>query len=368
MDVSELKEKGIPMLNQLLSLISFYQFNWSLPSLSPCTGAVLILLVSFAGFAAMEKHAPRSRVPTQCLRQSYNANLSLFMFNSVVMSLLSASMLWIVARQHFSQGLLSYIPNSGWKVALSLLSLDLLLYAWHKACHRYDGLWMFHKVHHNDPYLNVSTGFRVHITELFMSYILKATVIILMGIDELTVLVNEVVTTLFIMFHHTNSTFKGERWLGYIFTTPSLHRTHHSVERKEHDSNYGAILSIWDRLFGTLLEFEPKKIGVNGYSPLDFISLVKFGFVKKLPPVPLPANLDVMIAEAAYYKAEKRNFKPGQEWDDWLAAQQEILRSVYGNRKNPLNLFISIQSNAVNWFNKLNCSLGIREERCQKYS
>jgi len=356
------------MLNQLLSLISFYQFNWSWPALSPSTSGVFILLFSFAAFAAMEKHAPRHKVSTQCLRQSYNSNLSLFMFNSLIMSLLSASMLWIVARQHFSQGLLSYIPNSGWKIALSLLSLDLLLYVWHKACHRYDGLWMFHKVHHNDPYLNVSTGFRVHVTELFMGYILKATVIIAMGIDELTVLVNEVVTTLFIMFHHTNSSFKGERWLGYMFTTPSLHRTHHSVERKEHDSNYGAILSIWDRLFGTLLEVEPKKIGINGYSPLDFINLVKFGFVEKLPPVPLPVNLDVMIAEAAYYKAEKRKFEPGQEWDDWLEAKKEIMQMVFSNKNVRINPFIAIQHKMEKWLDNLCCSLGFCEEQRHNYS
>jgi sterol desaturase/sphingolipid hydroxylase (fatty acid hydroxylase superfamily) len=356
------------MLNQLLSLIGVYQFNWSLPILSPSTGAVFILLISFAGFAGLEKHAPRNKVSTQLLRQSYNANLSLFMFNSLIMSLLSASMLWIVARQHFSQGLLSYIPNSGWKVAIALLSLDLLLYVWHKACHRYDGLWMFHKVHHNDPYLNVSTGFRVHITELFVTYALKAAVIIIMGIDELIVLVNEVVTTLFIMFHHTNSSFKGEKWLSYMFTTPALHRTHHSVERKEHDSNYGAILSIWDRLVGTLLESEPVAIGINGNSPLDFINLVKFGFVEKLPPVALPVNLDLMIAEAAYYKAEKRNFKPGQEWDDWLEAKQEILHSISRNQKIQMSPLIATQRNTVNWLNKLYCSLGLNEVRCQNYS
>jgi len=356
------------MLNELLSLINLSQFNGSLPTLAPSTGGVLLLLISFVAFAAMEKRAPRNKVSALLLRQSYNANLSLFMFNSLIMSLLSASMLWVVARQHFSQGLLHDITNPASKVALSLITLDILLYVWHMACHRYDSLWMFHKVHHNDPYLNVSTGFRVHITELFMSYILKATVIILMGIDELTVLVNEVVTTLFIMFHHTNSSFKGEKWLGYIFTTPSLHRTHHSVERKEHDSNYGAVLSIWDRMFGTLLEREPVAIGIHGDSPLDFINLVKFGFVEKLPPEPLPDNLDIMIAEAAYYKAEKRKFEPGQEWDDWLEAKHEIMQRVYSKKNASINTFLTIQRSMDHWLNKLCCRLGFCEEHRHNYT
>ena len=356
------------MLNELLSLISFYQFNWSWPALTPSACASIVLLLTFGMFVVIERYAPQKKVSKPALWQSYSTNVSLFIFNSLVMALFSASTLWIVAKQNFSQGLLQGITSPALKVVLSVVSIDLLLYLWHKACHRYDGLWMFHKVHHNDPYLNVSTGFRVHIIELFMTYILKLALIVLMGIDELIVLINEVMTTVFIMFHHTNSIFKGEKWLSYIFTTPSLHRTHHSVERSEHDSNYGAILSVWDRLFGTLLEVEPKKIGINGYSPLDFVNLVKFGFIGKLPPVPMPANLDAMIAEAAYYKAEKRNFIPGQEWDDWLAAKQEIIQMVSKSRKVSAMPLLASQRNGGNWLNKLLCYVGCYEQNIPKYS
>jgi len=254
------------MLNDLGSLTSLSKLNGVWPNPSSGATASFILILSFVVFSAIELQSPRKKVNKQLLRQSYNANLSLFVFNSLVMSLLSASMLWIVAKQHFMQGLLYAITNPALKVTLSLLALDLLLYCWHRACHRYDGLWMFHKVHHNDPYLNVSTGFRVHISESFMTYILKLMTIILLGIDESIVLANEIVTTLFVLFHHTNSTFKGEKWFGYVFTTPTLHRTHHSIERKEHDNNYGAILIIWDRLLGTFLGREPAEIGVKGYS------------------------------------------------------------------------------------------------------
>jgi len=322
------------MLNEVPILNVDFYLPGSWLTLSPSVTAAALLLIAFAGFAACEKLSPKAGIPIPLLQQSYKANFSLFMFNSLIMSLLSVSLLWAVAKQHLSSGILSYIPNASWKAVIALLSLDLLHYAWHRACHRFDGLWMFHKVHHNDPYLNVSTGFRIHIVELFMTYCLKALAIIALGVEELIVLVSEVVTTLFIMFHHTNSEFKGEKWFGYVFTTPSLHRTHHSVERHEHDRNYGAILSVWDRLFGTLLAREPAAIGINGSSPQDFINLVKFGFVEKLPAKALPANLETMIAEAAYYKAEKRNFNPGREWDDWLAAKQEILEKIYGQKHN----------------------------------
>ncbi|NOT13122.1 MAG: DUF2934 domain-containing protein [Methylococcaceae bacterium] len=324
------------MLNKLITATTLHQFNWSWPTFEPETLALLILIMVFGLLAALEQHAPKTKVPRKQLQQSYKANFSLFLFNSLVMSILTATSLLIVAKHPLlDQGLLSLVANPVVKTILAFLSLDLLLYGWHNACHRFDGLWMFHKVHHNDPYLNVSTGFRLHIIELLITHLLKALLIIIMGIDELIVLVCEAATTLFIMLHHTNTSFKGEKWLGLFFITPDLHRTHHSVERSEHDNNYGAVLSIWDRLFGSFAEMEPEKIGIKGESPLDFINLVKFGFITPSLPGTQTSDihLETMIAEAAYYIAEKRNFRPGQDLNDWLEAKRQIIRMVYNDRK-----------------------------------
>jgi sterol desaturase/sphingolipid hydroxylase (fatty acid hydroxylase superfamily) len=232
------------------------------------------------------------------------------------------------------------MPNSVSKTALSFLLLDFLLYAWHRICHRFDGLWMFHKVHHNDPYLNVSTAFRIHIAELVITTVLKSAYIIMLGIDKTVVFAYETAYPLLVMFHHTNISFPGEKWLGQIIVTPHLHRTHHSIERREHDSNYGAIFSIWDRIFLSRKDIEPAGIGIRGESPQSLWGLVKFGFISNVPPtVPVPANagqvsvnIHAMIAEAAYYKAEKRAFSPGYEIYDWLEAKKEILKQVYGDR------------------------------------
>jgi hypothetical protein len=148
------------------------------------------------------------------------------------------------------------------------------------------------------------------------------------------VLINEAIITFFVMLHHTNISFKGEHLLGRMLIVPYLHRAHHSIQRSEHDQNYGAVLSLWDRLFGTLAELEPTKIGIKEDSPQTFIKLVKFGFTLVNTPTDLCINLDAMIAEAAYYKAEKRNFYPGHEIRDWLEAKNEIFRQIHGD--NPL--------------------------------
>jgi sterol desaturase/sphingolipid hydroxylase (fatty acid hydroxylase superfamily) len=312
--------------------------------------------MAFAILATLEFHAPREKLATKYLRQSYKTNFSLFVVNSIAMSLVSASSLLILAERYAGEGLLNTLSNPTWKAVLSFLLLDLLMYLWHKASHSFDCLWMFHKVHHNDPYLNISTAFRIHFLELFIIFVLKVILIIIFGIEKAMVLTSEAVMTFFIMLHHTNISFMGEKLLGHVIIVPSLHRTHHSAQRCEHDSNYGAVLSLWDRLFGTLSELKPVEIGIKGNSPQDLVNLIKFGFGFTLPTPPSvqSINLDAMIAEAAYYKAEKRGFYPGNEIQDWLEAKREIIALVYGDKSVKNNSTRKLQ---CNYFKLINLNM-----------
>ena len=320
----------------MLSPTTLLELNFRWPTMVPGEVLALTLLMVFATLATVEFFAPREKLPKKHLRQSYQTNFSLFIVNSIALSLVSASTLLVIAERYSDKGLLSTLSSPAWKAVLSFLMLDLLVYLWHKACHSFDGLWMFHKVHHNDPYLNITTSFRIHFLELVITNLLKALLIILLGIGQAMVLTSEAIMTLFIMFHHTNISFVGEKLLGYVIIVPALHRTHHSTQRSEHDSNYGAVLSLWDRLFGTLSELKSAEIGIKGSSPQDLINLIKFGFGFTLPTSSSfkPINIDAMIAEAAYYKAEKRGFYPGNDISDWLEAKREIIALVYGD--NPV--------------------------------
>ena len=316
----------------MLNLTTLQAFNFKWPTMVPGEILALTLLMVFATLATLEFQAPKEKLPKKHLRQSYKTNFSLFIVNSIAMSLVSASSLLILAERYSDKGLLNTLSSPVWKAVLSFLLLDLLMYLWHKASHSFDCLWMFHKVHHNDPYLNISTSFRIHILELLITNLLKAVLIIILGIEESMVLTSEALMTLFIMFHHTNISFIGEKLLGHVIIVPYLHRTHHSTERSEHDSNYGAVLSLWDRLFGTRSELKPAEIGIKGSSPQDLVNLIKFGFTPHIPPTVQPVNLDAMIAEAAYYKAEKRGFTPGNDIRDWLEAKRDIIALVYGDK------------------------------------
>ncbi|MGZ5076355.1 MAG: sterol desaturase family protein [Methylobacter sp.] len=319
------------MLNELKSSINLLQsyLAWII-DMSSGGIATCVLTLFFVLFVLLESHFPREKTPAKQLRQSYRVNIGLFAFNSIVIALLSIPSLWILAEQYSDQGLLRHISNPVWKAVLSFLAMDLTLYLLHKASHSFDCLWMMHKVHHNDPCLNASTAFRTHLLEVIIINLMKALLIVILGIQGALVLLNEAIITFFTMLHHTNISFRGERFLGQVIITPYLHRVHHSAERDEHDNNYGAVLSVWDRLFGTLAELKPTLVGLKGNSPQDLINLIKYGFAMKQGS---PANLDGMIAEAAYFKAEKRGFRPGNELKDWLEARNEIIRSIYHDKQ-----------------------------------
>ena len=329
------------MLNELIAntLLPLSHSAWSTSWHVELTGELVAfaLMICFVGLFNLEVRLPKITHPTKQTRQSYRTNISLFVFNSVLMSVCSVSTLFTIAERYSSHGLLNTVSSPALKAILAFLAVDLLLYVWHQACHRVDVLWVFHRVHHNDPHLNASTAFRLHFVEALVTNLLKALLIVILGIDKVLVLAIEALITLCIMFHHTNASFKYEQILGRFMIVPFLHRAHHSTERSEHDRNYGAVFSIWDRLFGTLSEIAPKAIGIKGNSPMDLFNLIKFGFGIETPTHTQTANLNVMIAEAAFYKAEKRNFYPGYEMRDWLEAKKDILNAVYGNNHRHTN-------------------------------
>jgi sterol desaturase/sphingolipid hydroxylase (fatty acid hydroxylase superfamily) len=95
------------------------------------------------------------------------------------------------------------------------------------------------------------------------------------GAEAHVVVVCELVRMLFVLFHHANLSFPGEKWLSYVVITPSLHRGHHSTLRSEHDSNYGIVLSVWDILFGTRKELVPKSIGLELIEAENLVQLFR---------------------------------------------------------------------------------------------
>ena len=143
---------------------------------------------------------------------------------------------------------------TGWPgLLLDLLILDLLIYWWHRANHEIPFLWRFHAVHHLDRFLDTSSALRFHVGEVLLSAGARALAIVLLDLPLASVLAFETLVLLSAIFHHSNLALpaKLERRLARLIVTPSIHWVHHHAVRRDTDSNYGAILSVWDPLFGS---------------------------------------------------------------------------------------------------------------------
>lgn len=181
-----------------------------------------------------------------------------------------------------------HLPAVG-KFIISFLWMDLTFYWWHIANHRIPFLWRFHNVHHIDPDLDVSTGFRFHFGEVAMSAVFRAIQVAAIGISAPAFAAYEIVFQANTLFHHSNLRLpiRLERFLNKFLVTPRMHGIHHSQRQHETNSNYGVVFPWWDRLHRTLGLNVPQseiQIGVPGYShPEDnrFINALLMPFRKQ---------------------------------------------------------------------------------------
>lgn len=238
-----------------------------------------LAIVAFIFLLVMEKMKPYRFFPKKVYKESIVTNTTAFLINNVILAVLRASSLFLVAQQFASFGLLGKLENGPLKWVLAFAFFDLAIYIWHVASHKYEFLWRFHKIHHSDKSFNVSTGFRFHVFDLLLEIIYKCIFVIVIGVDAYLVLSIEIIELFFIFFHHANLRVPNEDVISQYIITPSLHRTHHSTVRSEHDSNYGIVLAIWDRMFGTRKELVPQHIGLDLIEAENFIQLFSLAFI-----------------------------------------------------------------------------------------
>lgn len=158
-------------------------------------------------------------------------------------------------------GLLNLVALPAWvSVVLAVLMLDAAIYFQHRVFHAVPWLWRLHRMHHADLEFDVTTALRFHPVEIVLSMMIKVAIVVLLGAPVLAVLIFEVLLNATAMFNHGNVRLPLwlDKWLRLIIVTPDMHRVHHSIIRRETDSNFGFNLLWWDRLFGTYRD-QPKK-------------------------------------------------------------------------------------------------------------
>lgn len=175
------------------------------------------------------------------------------------------------------------LPITWWSWLLALIAADLTYYWMHRFEHEVRLFWAYHSVHHSSPEYNLTTSMRLSWVEGLFEWIFFIPMI-LVGFDVIQIIAAISIVVIYQTWIHTERVGKLG-WLDGVFNTPSAHRVHHGKNENYIDKNYGGVLMLWDRLFGTYqAEEEPVEYGVlkpvNSVNPIainfsEFWSIIK---------------------------------------------------------------------------------------------
>ena len=183
-------------------------------------------------------------------------------------------------------GLLHLIEAPVWvELILAVLVLDLIAqYFVHFCLHQVQWMWRLHIVHHTDRHVDATTGTRHHPLDFLIREIFALVAVIIMGMPVGFYFFYRILSVLFTYWTHANIALpKGlDRLLSFVIVTPNMHKFHHHFEVPWTDSNYGNMLSVWDRVFGTFVYGDTKEIQY-GLDIADHVSDESLGVQLGIP-------------------------------------------------------------------------------------
>jgi sterol desaturase/sphingolipid hydroxylase (fatty acid hydroxylase superfamily) len=255
----------IPEQVRLLTLIIACGLLWSLEALIPL----------YRGRAERLRHA----MPNVAL------TLLLVLLNMLLSSVSAQVAAYTVQNK---SGLLAWLDWGVWAtLGGSIVGLDLCAYLAHVLLHKSRLGWRFHRVHHSEKEVDVTTAFRQHPGETLWRVLWQLAGIVVFGIPLWMVVIYLMLSSLNAQLEHANiKTNARLDWLlRFVFVTPDMHKAHHSRRQPETDSNYANIFSIWDRLFNTYtarINFRELRYGLDGFDEAakqSLLGLLKTPFV-----------------------------------------------------------------------------------------
>lgn len=188
------------------------------------------------------------------------------------------------------------IPNTWWSFVLALVFVDFMYYWMHRWQHEIRLFWTTHSIHHSSEEFNLGISLRISWLSSLYEWIFYAP-LILVGFSFETTIVALTINGVYGVWTHSER-IKKLGWLDHILVTPSNHRVHHGSNRQYLDKNYGGILILWDKWFGT---FEPE------------IEKVKYGLTKSIDTYnPIKINfyeIDQMIKDVKSTKNKDHKWK-----------------------------------------------------------
>ena len=188
-------------------------------------------------------------------------NLALASFTASVASIVT----------HRGIGFFAGIRLRPWALALlGIAGLDFSAYLAHVLLHKLPLGWRFHRVHHSELEVDVTTAFRQHPGETLWRWLWQCIGTVVFGVPFWVLPVYLSLSSLNAMLEHANLTMPEsvDRFLQLLIVTPNMHKIHHSRIAAETDSNYSNIFSIWDRLLGTYTcrtEYRTLRYGLDSF-------------------------------------------------------------------------------------------------------
>ena len=219
--------------------------------LGVCLGLLLILVILETFFERKERVMPRQgRWATNFIMTI--ANTATVYLMGLLMPIMVVGAALLTTR--YQIGILHFVDLPFWvEAAIAVIILDFVIWAQHLVTHHVPLLWRLHRVHHSDRDIDVTSAIRFHPLEIAFSILVKIAAIFILSPAALAVVLFEILLNGMAMFNHANLALPSrlDAFLRKFIVTPDMHRVHHSVHRVEHDHNFGFMLSIWDRVFGT---------------------------------------------------------------------------------------------------------------------
>lgn len=233
---------------QPLVVFACYAIFWSWESIAP-----------FFQYRGRLKHAAR--------------NLTVSVLNALILALLFSGLMFTIAGEVGRErlGLFSIVEIPlGARMIFSFVLLDLGMYWWHRMNHRIDFLWRFHRMHHSDPEVDVTSATRFHPGEIILSSTARLILIAVLAVPSDAIVLYDAIQLPVICFHHANIGLPRSlhKLLTCFIVSPFMHKIHHSRVKQETDSNFSSVLSVWDRVFGSYREADSSRgirFGLEGF-------------------------------------------------------------------------------------------------------
>ena len=176
------------------------------------------------------------------------------------------------------------------RTLVTVVALDGLAYLAHVLMHALPWGWRFHRVHHSDAHVDVTTAFRQHPLETLWRHGFQAAGALAIGASSGAVAIYLALSAVVAQVEHAHVSLPWgiERAARAVFATPAMHRVHHSRLREETDTNYSNIFSWWDRVFGTYRAPRPDDAIIFGLEGCGAPERQQVAHLLKAPFVPCP--------------------------------------------------------------------------------